>query len=132
MRSYCLESPWKRNSICDVKKMTKFFENSSDHRKLALKDKLRSIKMQKNDIISQYLSKFTQFHDQLGEVGVTIPKVDLVNLSLLGLPKSQHGCQYPVNGREKLPNLEHLGYYLVQEEIRQNTKYGTSSKGEDE
>ena len=34
--------------------------------------------------------------------------------------------------REKLPNWEHLWFDLVQEEIRQNTKDVTSSKGGDE
>ena len=37
-----------------------------------------------------------------------------------------------MNAREKLSNWEHLWYDLVQEEIRQNIKDGTSSKGKDE
>ena len=56
----------------------------------------------------------------------------LVILALLGLPKSWHSYQDSMNGREKLPNWERLCSDLVQEEIRQNTRYGTSSKGEDE
>jgi hypothetical protein len=88
--------------------------------------------MQKNDTIPQYLSKFTQCHDELGGVGVNVPEEDLVSLALLGLPKSWHSYQDSVNGREKLPNWECLWSDLVQEEIRQNTRDGTSSKGEDE
>ena len=37
-----------------------------------------------------------------------------------------------MNGRDKLPNWEHLWSDLVQEEIRWNTRDETSSKGEDE
>jgi len=37
-----------------------------------------------------------------------------------------------VSGREKLPNWERLWSDLVHEEIRRNTRDGTSSKGEDE
>ena len=37
-----------------------------------------------------------------------------------------------MNRREKLPNWECLWSDLVHEEIRQNTRKGTSSKGEDE
>jgi hypothetical protein len=37
------------------------FQNSSNHRKLALKDKLRKIKMEKGDSIPKYLMKFVQF-----------------------------------------------------------------------
>ena len=88
--------------------------------------------MQKNDTILQYLSKFIQVHDELVGVGVTILDDDLVSMSLLGLPKSWHSYKDSVNGREELPNWERLWYDLVQEEIRWNTKDGTSSKGEDE
>jgi len=84
------------------KTLTELFQNQSDQRKLALKDKLRKIKMEKNDTIPQYLSKLTQCRDELGGVGVTIPEDDLVSLALLGLPKSWHSYQDSVNGREKL------------------------------
>jgi hypothetical protein len=38
--------------------LTDLFQNSSDHRKLALKDKLRKINMEKGDTIPKYLTKF--------------------------------------------------------------------------
>ena len=41
------------------KGVRELFENNSDQKNLVLKDKLRNIKMQKNDTILQYLSKFT-------------------------------------------------------------------------
>jgi len=37
-----------------------------------------------------------------------------------------------VNEREKLPNWERIWFNFVQEEIRQNTRDGTSSKEEEE
>ena len=40
------------------KVLTDLFQNSSDHRKLALKDKLRKIKMEKGDSIPKYLTVF--------------------------------------------------------------------------
>jgi len=66
------------------------FQNSSDHRKLALKDKLRKIKMEKGDTIPKYLTKFVQCRDEIGSVGIKVVADDLVSLSLLGLPKSWH------------------------------------------
>lgn len=110
------------------KALTKLFENNSDHKKVALKYKLRSIKMQKNEIISQYLGKFTQYYDELSKVGVNVFEEDLVILALLALHKIWHSYQDSVNGREKLLNWECLWSYLVQEEIRWNTRDGTSSK----
>jgi hypothetical protein len=40
--------------------LTDLFQNNNDHRKLALKDKLRKIKMEKGDSIPKYLTKFVQ------------------------------------------------------------------------
>jgi hypothetical protein len=88
------------------KVLTDLFQNSSDHRKLALKDKLRKIKMEKGDTIPKYLMKFVQCRDELGSVGMKVVIDDLVSLVLLGLPKSWHSYQDSVNGREKLLDWE--------------------------
>ena len=74
--------------------------------------------MEENETIRQYLSRFTECRDELGQVGVIVREDDLVSLALLGLPKSWHNYQDLVNGREKLPNWECLWSDLVQEEIR--------------
>jgi hypothetical protein len=89
-----------------LKVLTDLFQNSSDHRKLTLKDKLRKIKMEKGNSIPKYLTKFVQCRDELGSVGITVSIDDLVSLALLGLLKSWHSYQDSVNGREKLPDWE--------------------------
>ena len=89
------------------------FQNSSDHGKLSLKDKLRKIKMEKRNMIPKYLMKFTQCQDELVSVGVTVVEDDLVSLALLGLPKSWHNYQDSVNERDKLSEWERLWYDLV-------------------
>ena len=114
------------------KALKDLFQNNSDQRKLALKDKLRKIKMEAGDSISNYLTKFTQCRDELGSVGIIVAEEDMVSLALLGLPKSWHSYQDSVNGWEKLPGWERLWSDLVQEEIRQNTRDGSSSKALDE
>ena len=57
---------------------------------------------------------------------------DLVSLALLGLPKSWHSYEDSVNGWENLSDWERLLLDLVQEEFRQNTRDGSSSKHDDE
>ena len=84
------------------KALTDLFQSKSDQRKLALKDKLRKIKMEKGDSIPKYLTRFVQCRDELGSVGVTVDEEDLVILALLGLLKSWHSYEDSVNGREKL------------------------------
>ena len=86
------------------KDLTNIFSSSSDHRKLALKDKLRKIKMEKGDSMPKYLKKFVHCWDDLGSIGITFDDDYLVNLILLGLPKSWHSYQDSVNGREKMPD----------------------------
>ena len=50
-----------RETLSDMWKALKnLFQSSTDHRKLALKDKLRKIKMKKGDKIHKYLTNFTQ------------------------------------------------------------------------
>lgn len=112
--------------------LTKSFQNSSDHKKLAVKDNIQNIMMQKGDTIPQYISRFTECHDELGQVGFIVAEDDLVNLTLPGLPKSWHNYQDLVNERENLPNWELLQSNLVQKEIKQNIRDTTSSKCDDE
>ena len=54
-------------SIC--KALTDLFQSSNDHRKLALKDKLKKIKMEKGDNIPKYLTKIFQCRDEIWECG---------------------------------------------------------------
>ena len=80
------------------KTLTDLYQNNSDQRKLALKDKLRKIKMEKGKTIPIYLTKFTQCRDEFGSFGITIAEDDIVSLALLGLAKSWHSYQDFVNG----------------------------------
>jgi len=70
------------------KTLKELYQNNSDQRKWVLKDKLRRIKMENNDIISTYMNKLTTCRDELGSVGITTADDDMVSLTLLGLPKS--------------------------------------------
>eukprot|EP00253_Pinus_taeda_P027693 PITA_27693 len=108
------------------------YQNNNDQKKLTLKDKLRKIKCEKGDTISKFPNKITTCREELGSVGITVANDDMVSLALLGLPKSWHSYQDSVNGREKLPNWERLCLDLMQEEIRRNTRDGSSSKHDDE
>ena len=131
-RPHFLKPPWESTTYAMWKAVTNLFQSSNAHRKLALKDKLRKIKMEKNDTIPVYLTKFVQCRDELRSVGITIADDDLVSLALLGLPKSWHSYEDYVNGREKLSDWERLWSDLVKDEFRRNTGDGSSSKHDDE
>ncbi len=108
------------------------YHNSSDQRKLALKDKLQRIKCEKGDTISMYLDKLATCRDELGSVGIATADDYMVSLALLDLPKSWHSYQDSVNGREKLPDWERLWSDRMQEEIRRSTRDGSSSMEDEE
>ena len=93
--------------------MKDLYQNSSNQRKLALKDKLQRIKLEKGNIISTYMNKLTTYKDELGSVGITVAGDDMVSLALLDLPKSWNSYQDSVNGREKLPDWERLWLDLM-------------------
>ena len=75
------------------KTLTDLYHNSSDQRKLALKDKICKVKIEKGETIPKYLNKFTQCRDELGSFGIIVSEEDMVSLALLGLPKSWHSYQ---------------------------------------
>ena len=75
------------------KDLTDLFQSSNDHRKLALKDKLRKIKMDKGDNFPKYLMKFALCRDELGSVGIIVVDDDFVSLALLGLLKCWHSYE---------------------------------------
>ena len=95
------------------KALKDLFQSSSDHRKLALKDKLRKIKMEKNETILVYFKKFFQCRYELGSVGFSVVNDELVILTLFGLPNIWHNYKYFVYGWEKLPDWERLWSDLV-------------------
>lgn len=70
------------------KTLKDLYQNNSDQRKMALKDKLQRIKMEKGNNISTYLNKLTTYKDDLSSVGITTIDDDMVSLALLGVPKS--------------------------------------------
>jgi len=70
------------------KTLKDLYQNNNDQRKLALKDKLRRIKMENYDTISTYLNKLTTCRDELSSVGISTANDDMVSFTLLGLPKS--------------------------------------------
>eukprot|EP00253_Pinus_taeda_P020062 PITA_20062 len=59
------------------KKLKYLYQNSSDQRKLALKEKLRNIKCEKDDTISKFLNKLTTCRDELASVGVVTANDDM-------------------------------------------------------
>jgi len=70
------------------KTLIDLFQRNSDAKKLAMRNKIRNFQMGKNEIVVQYLSRFTQDRDELWEVRENFTWSKLVILAHLGLMKS--------------------------------------------
>ena len=84
--------------------LTKLFEEKNENRKMALKDKLHSIKMKNDEGVASYLTRVTQVKDELAAVGETIPDSELVRIALKSFTKKWDIFVKYIIGREKFPN----------------------------
>ena len=73
---------------------------------MVLREKLKTIKMGKNDSATGYLTKITNVRDALAAVGEVIPYTELVWIVVNGLPSSWLNFADGVCARETLPTWE--------------------------
>ena len=70
--------------------------------KMILHNKLRSVEMTRSDIVTNYLMKVTQIHDQLALDGEKVEDKELVNQALYGFPYKQGGdSDHALTGKKK-------------------------------
>ena len=67
--------------------LNQLFEAKNENRKMALKDKLHNVKMNKDEGVASYLTRVTQIKDELAAVGDIIPYLELVRVALNGFTK---------------------------------------------
>jgi hypothetical protein len=99
-------------SLCSL------YESSNENRKMVLHDRLRSIRMLKNESVTSFLARFTQIRDELGAVGEVIVPNSLVRQDLHSFTKPWASFIQGIVAREALPTWERMWDDFVQEEIR--------------
>jgi hypothetical protein len=67
--------------------LTNLFQSKNKNRKMVLRDRLRNTKMSTTDSVTSYLTRITQFRDQLGAVDETVTDVELERVALNGFTK---------------------------------------------
>eukprot|EP00253_Pinus_taeda_P010483 PITA_10483 len=82
VRDHIVSSLHGKETLFSMWKTLKYlYQNSSDQRKLALKDKLRKIKCEKDETISMYLTKLITCRDELTSVGVVTSDDDMEEIT---------------------------------------------------
>ena len=112
--------------------LTGLFQSSNENRKMVLREKLKSIKMAKGEVVISYLTRISQVRDELAAVG-EVPNAELVRTSMNGVSKPWAVFVEPLVAREKLPTWDRICDEFVQEETRRGLVHGsTSTSTEDE
>ena len=84
------------------------YEAKNENRKMALKDKLHSIKMTMGESVVPYLTRLAQVKDELAVVGEVISDSELVRIALRCFTKDWEVFVKCIVGREKLPDWSRL------------------------
>ena len=72
--------------------LNQLFEAKNENRKMALKDKLHNVKINKDECMASYLTRVAQVKDELAAVGDIVPASKLVRIALKGFTKKWDIC----------------------------------------
>jgi transposase InsO family protein len=122
----------KSNAYDMWESLTKLYQSTNENRKMVLREKLKRIKMTKDENVVTYLTRLTQVRDELGYVGEAIVDSDLVRTTLYGVSKQWVVFVEGIVDREKPANWEHLWDEFVHKETQRGYVHVFSSTGHDE
>lgn len=92
------------------------YDVQSPSRRLALKERLYSLRMQEGKTLDSHLQDVNSIVTQLASLGVMIPDEDLVDQMLSSLPKSWSTFKAILQGRERSPTFTELQGSMLHEE----------------
>jgi hypothetical protein len=98
--------------------LCKLYESSNENRKMVLHDRLRGIRMLKDESVTSFLGRYTQIIDELGAVGEVVEPNSLVRQASNSFTKLWGPFVRGIVAREVLPAWERMWDDFVQEEIR--------------
>lgn len=108
--------------------LVKLYEKKVPSQKRTLKNKLRTLQMEKDDTVASFFTKISQIRDQLVAIGVNVDDDDFVQIVVDGLPPPWETFLYGVNARENQPNFKRLWHDCLQEEGRIQNRSGPSNE----
>eukprot|EP00253_Pinus_taeda_P009645 PITA_09645 len=97
--------------------LSNLYQSTNENRKMALKEKLKNIKMG-NDSAAGYLTNITNVRDDLATIGEAIPPIELVRIAVNVLPHSWMNFADGVCAHETLPTWERFWDDCIQTEIK--------------
>ena len=83
---------------------------------MVLREKLKSVKMVKGEVVMTYLTRISQVRDELAVVGVVVPSVELARTALNEVSQPWVVFVEALVARENLPTWDRMCDDFVQEE----------------
>ena len=99
---------------------------------MSMKNELRDMKMNDDDIITSYFVRISQLRDQLQAIEEITSEKELVNIVLNGLHKTWDAFAAGMNTRKEYSTFEELWTCRAQEESRINEKEKPQKKYDDQ
>lgn len=84
----------------------------------SLKNELRTMKMEKDDIVASFFERIARIRDYLKAIDEIVPEKELVIVALLGLTPSRSAFASGINSWKENPTFTQLWNACSQEEMR--------------
>jgi hypothetical protein len=98
--------------------LCKLYENPNENRKIVLHDRLRGIRMLKDESVTSFLGRYTQIRDELAVVREVVNPNSLVRRAMNSFTKPWGPFVRGIVAREVMPTWERMWDDFIQEEIR--------------
>jgi hypothetical protein len=98
--------------------LRELYESSNENPKMVLHDRLRGIRMLKDESVTSFLGRYTQIRDELGAVIEVVEPNSLVRQALNSFTKPWGPFVRGIVAREVMPTWERIWDDFIQEEIR--------------
>jgi hypothetical protein len=122
----------KTNAYEMWESLTKLYRSTNENRKMALREKLKSMKMTKAGNVVTYLTRLTQVRDELGVAGEAIADSELVRTALNGVNKQRVFLLRALWLGRTFPSGNIFGMTLFRRRPREVYVHGSSSTSNDE
>ena len=98
--------------------LKRLHKSDNKNRKMVLRDKMRTTKMSKTDIVVTYLTKIMQVHDEISTIGEIVLDHEMVRMVLNGVTEPWKVFIEGIVAHENLPKWDYNWDDFIQEEIR--------------
>jgi hypothetical protein len=112
--------------------LANMYEGNNINWKMNLRTQLKSTRMQKGETIQEYLSRISQFMEQLEAIGDTLDEYELIMTSLNGLTIPCNAFIQTICARKEKLHFDSLWEECVQEEARVANREAILSRDEDQ